>query len=408
MKKAYLHATKHPCTENAMNLNLLRRWFGGNDWEMTSDPSNADVIVVSTCGFSREQEDYEIGVIAKLGKIRKPDARLVVLGCLPKINRERLEGVFRGDTVPTDKIEKMDEILDLPKKTWEFENHTVSREEYSTDPRISRFFNIRRKLEILGDSLPFINVPPVLFTVPSERWWCVRCAMGCTGNCSYCGIRHAHGPFRSEPVDEIISQVKQGLQRGHGEIALTGEDLGGYGVDIGTDLADLLAEIVSLPGDFAVNIRFIDPYWLIRLRDKLMPVFATGKIKAFCAPAQSGSNRILKLMNRRYSYEELKDTVNAIVRNTPVDLVSTNIIVGFPGETRDEIAESMRLIRDIDFGMYMIFRYEDRPGTVASGLPGKISEAEKEKRYQILHRRAVIKHGTELFKGFAARFRSSR
>ena len=221
--------------------------------------------------------------------------------------------------------------------------------------------------------------------------------MGCTGNCSYCAIKHAHGKFKSETIEQVVKEAKMGLDKGFKEIALTGEDLGGYGIDNGTDLADLLKEVVSLPGDYQVNIRFIDPYWLLRLEDKLMPVFETGKIKAFCAPAQSGSDRILKLMNRRYTFETLKKTINTIMRKTKVGMISTNIIVGFPGETREELNESLRLINEVDFGMYFSFRYEDRPGTKASELPGKISEAEKHYRWGIIHRASTRKHARNFF-----------
>lgn len=391
-KKAYLHSTKHPCTENAMNLNQLKRWFSGNDWEVTRKPSDADVIIVSTCGFSREQEDYEIDTIAKLGKIRKPGCELVVLGCLPEINRERLKQVFDGPIVPTASLDRFDQILDLPRSINTFDNHTVSGEEYDSDPRISFFVKARHWFE-RHRWLPFVKVPKILYTVPSEKWFCIRSAMGCTGNCSYCGIKHAHGPYRSEPLEDIVRQARDGLSRGYREIALTGEDLGAYGVDRGETLADLLNALVAIPYRFKINIRFIDPYWLIRLEDSLMPAFRSGKINAFCCPAQSGSDRILKLMKRGYTFENLKKSVNSVVRSTGVDLISTNIIVGFPGETRDDLRETMRLIDEVAFGMYMVFKYADRPGTEASTLSGKIAFREMEFRFGQVHGACVRKHG---------------
>jgi MiaB/RimO family radical SAM methylthiotransferase len=395
MKKAYLHATRHPCTENAMNLNLIRRWFEANSLEITKNPEQADIIIVSTCGFSQSQEDYEIDIIKEMGLKKKEGARLIVLGCLPKINKKRLEQVFSGPVVPTESVENIENIISLPQKINNFDNNIISWNEYNIDPRLSRFYRTRQFFESLED-MPFagrfFKVPRVFLTMPSDKWWCVRCAMGCTGNCSYCGIKHAQGKFKSEPVDKIISQIEKGLKKGYKEIALSGEDLGGYGVDIKCDLADLLNKINSMPDDFKINIRFIDPYWLIRLKDKLVPEFEKGRIRAFCAPAQSGSNRILKLMNRRYTFEDLKETVNYIVRHTPVQMISTNIITGFPGETRAELRESVRLVDEIDFGMYLVFKYEDRPGTKASFMNNKIDKKEMHKRYSIIHRRVIKKH----------------
>jgi tRNA A37 methylthiotransferase MiaB len=397
MKSFHLQAAKHPCTENAMNMNLLRRWFNGNNWKSVDDPGQADVIIVATCGFSQEQEDYEIGLIKELGEQKKEGCRLIVLGCLPRINKERLDTVFQGDTVKTDSIEKFDDILKLEHKTREFHNHLVSHTEYSTDKKMSTFFKARRFFERIS-WLPFIGVPRVLFTVPSEKWWCVRCSMGCTGDCSFCGTKHAEFPYKSEPEAQVLAQVKEGLKAGYKEIALTGEELGAYGVDIGTDLAKLLTKIVDLNGDFEVNIRFVDPVWLIKLKDKLMPVFKTGKIKAFCTAVQSGSDRVLELMNRPYTFEQIKSVINDIMVNTPVKMISTNLIVGFPTETRDDIEMSKRLLTDVDFGMYQVYKYEEHPHTKSAKLPDKVSPEETEHRFQILKKMALRKNGRNLFR----------
>ena len=397
MKRFHLQAATHPCTENAMNMNLLRRWFVGNEWESVDEPAQADVIIVATCGFSQEQEDYEIELIDRLGKEKKDDCQLIVLGCLPRINKERLDSVFNGATVKTDSVAKFDDLLKLDKKTRDFHNHLVSHAEYATDRKMSMYFRIRRFFERL-EWLPFIKVPRVFYTVPSEKWWCVRCAMGCTGDCSFCGTKHAEFPFKSEPQRQIIEQIKEGLDAGYKEIALTGEDLGGYGCDIGTDLSELLKEIVGLPGDFVVNIRFLDPVWLIKLMDKLMPIFETGKIKAFCTPAQSGSNRVLELMNRPYTFEQIKETINTIMRKSGVKMISTNIIVGFPSETPEEVDLSKRLLNEVDFGMYQIYKYEEHPYTKAAKLPGKISPEETQRRFKKLYRLALRKNARNLFR----------
>ncbi len=391
MKKVYFHSTKHPCTENAMNVNLLKRWYNANEWETTKIPQEADIIIVSTCGFSVEQEDYEINMIRELGEKKKEGCELIVAGCLPKINKERLTEVFNGKCVPTSGIEGFDQIMNFDKKIEEFDNHYISEEEYNTDPRIHRFFRFRKFCEKY-EFLPFIKVPKVLYTVPSEKWFCIRAAMGCTGNCSYCGIKHAHGPMKSEPLEKIVAEAKRGIELGYKEIALTGEDLGGYGVDLKINLGDLLDELVCLPGNFRINLRFIDPYWLLKLKHRLIPAFKTGKIKSFCSPVQSGSDRIVKLMNRRYSFNDVKDLVNTIMRDTKVDMISTNIIVGFPTETEEELYESLRLINEVDFKMYMTFKYEERPDTKAAKLDGKISVEEMDRRYKIIHKAAIKKH----------------
>ncbi len=397
-KKAYVHSTKHPCTENAMNMNAIKRWYAANGWEITAEPAEADIIIVSTCGFSKEQEDYEIGVIEKFGREKKDGCELIVTGCLPAINKERLQSVFQGRTVPTSKLENFNDIMNFTSKIESYETHFVTENEYNTDPKISRFFRARKFFEKFS-FLPFVSVPKILYTVPSEKWYCVRGAMGCTGNCSYCAIKNAHGPIKSDPVKTIVAQAKKGIEIGYREIALTGEDLGGYGVDLKTDLSELLNELVCLPGNFKINLRFIDPYWLHKLRDKLVPSFKTGKIKAFCAPAQSGSNRILKSMNRRYTFEQIKETVNYIIEKTGVEMISTNIIVGFPGETEDDFYQSMRLVDEVKHEMYMVFKYERRPDTKAAAFENQVPQDEIDRRYDIMHRAVVKKHLKNLIFG---------
>lgn len=388
MRKVYFHATRHPCTENAMNVNVLKRWYADHEFEVTRDPRAADVVVVSTCGFSKEQEDHEIEAIRRIGAEKKPGCELIVMGCLPEINRERLRGVFDGPTVRTSEIGKFQELMGFAKPLSEYDNHHVSAEEYESDPRIHRFVRARRFFE----RLPFGRVPRILHTVPSDTWWCVRCAMGCTGNCSYCGIRHAHGPIKSVPLDDIVRQAEEGIRRGYREIALTGEDLGGYGADIGCSLADLLDALCCLPGDFVVNLRFLDPHWLIRLLARLHSPFRTGRIRSFCAPAQSGSDDVLKRMNRRYTFAAVKEAVNWVARRTKVSLVTNNLIVGFPGESEADFEASLRLVREVDYGMHMVFKYEDRPGTKASAFPDKIPPAEIDRRHAVAHRAAVRRH----------------
>ncbi|MBF0544653.1 MAG: radical SAM protein [Candidatus Riflebacteria bacterium] len=392
MKKVYVGVTQHPCTENAMNSNLLKRWFEANGWSITKKAGEADIVIISTCGFNKSSEDYEIEEIRKKTSEKKPSAELIVVGCLPEINRERLRKEFNGVCISTKDIMKFNEHMNFPKKLEEFDNNFISAEEYDANPRIAFWVKARAAFEKWAKRFSFIKVPQILLTTPSPSWFCVRCATGCTGNCSYCGIRHAQGFINSFPIPEIVRQAEKGLAMGYKEIALTGEDMGGYGVDKKEDLADLLNELIKLRGDFSINLRFIDPYWLIKLFDKLLPAFNSGKILSFCVPAQSGSDRILKSMNRRYTFSQIKNGVNDTIRHTKVKMISTNIIVGFPGETDQDFRDTLRLIKEVDFSLYMTFLYEDRPNTKSILLPNKISQEIKTKRFNIIHKLTVKKH----------------
>ncbi|MBF0410139.1 MAG: radical SAM protein [Candidatus Riflebacteria bacterium] len=392
MKKVYVGSTLHPCTENAMNANLLKRWFEANGWQVTKNAPEADMVILSTCGFNQMSEDYEIGEIrAKLSQ-KRSDAELIVVGCLPEINKERLRKEFNGVCISTKEIEKFNERMNFGVKLEDLQNNFISSDEYEADPRIAFWVKARARFEQWHKRLPFIKVPKPLLTTPSASWFCVRCATGCTGSCTYCGIRHAQGFIKSVPIDSIVRQAEQGIALGYKEIALTGEDMGGYGVDARTDLAELLSELCKLKGDFVINLRFIDPYWLMKLFDKLLPSFQTGKILSFCVPAQSGSDRILKSMNRRYTFSQIKNGVNDVLRLSKVRMMATNIIVGFPGENDEDFRDTLRLVREVNFSLYLIFPYEDRPNTKSSTFPNKVSDEVKARRYATVHRMAIRKH----------------
>jgi MiaB/RimO family radical SAM methylthiotransferase len=399
-KKVYVGVTQHPCTENAMNSNLLKRWFETNGWEVTRAAPEADIIIVSTCGFNQSQEDYEIGEIQRRTSEKKAGAELIVVGCLPEINRERLRKEFNGVCISTKDIMKFNEHMNFKVRLEDLDNNFISPDEYEANPHIAFWVKARIAFEKWNRRFSFIKVPKVLMTTPSSSWFCIRCATGCTGNCSYCGIRKAQGFINSVSIDTIVRQAVKGLAMGYKEIALTGEDMGGYGLDRKQDLADLLNELVKLKGDFTINLRFIDPFWLLRLFDKLQPSFNSGKVKSFCVPAQSGSDRILKAMHRRYTFQEIKSGVNDTLRHTKVQMIATNIIVGFPGETNEDFRDSIRLVKEVDFALYLIFPYDERPGTKAAGLPNKIPEHIKQQRYHHIHRLAVRKH-FQRFLGFA-------
>ncbi len=391
MKKVYVGVTQHPCTENAMNSNLLKRWFAANGWEVTRHAPEADIVIISTCGFSKSSEDYEIDEIRRRMADKKAGAELIVVGCLPEINKERLRKEFNGVCISTKDIMKFNEHMNFTTRLEDLDNNFISTDEYEANPHIAFWVKARHRIEQWQKKIPFLRVPRVLLTTPSPSWFCIRCATGCTGNCSYCGIRHAQGFIESDPIDKIVRQAEKGLALGYREIALTGEDLGGYGLDRKQDLADLLNELIKLRGDFTINIRFIDPYWLLKLFDKLQPAFNSGKVKSFCVPAQSGSDRILKAMNRRYTFSQIKDGVNDTLRHTKVQMIATNIIVGFPGETDSDFRDSMRLIKEVDFSLYLIFPYEERPGTKAATLPNKVPAHIRDRRFQHLQRMAVKK-----------------
>jgi len=212
------------------------------------------------------------------------------------------------------------------------------------------------------------------------NWYYIRGGSGCMGSCSYCVIKRARGSLRSVPPERIIKQTEEAVRTGSQEICLTGTDMGCYGQDIGTNLPELLGELVKIKGDFCLNINYIEPYWLLNSFSEFNDLFKTGRIKTFNAPLQSGSQRMLDLMHRKYNISDAVKAINSLLDNTKLRSISSIVMVGFPGETKDDFKQSYDLLKDCKISMYQVLKYEGRPGTESELLPEKVNEEVKENR----------------------------
>lgn len=180
--------------------------------------------------------------------------------------------------------------------------------------------------------------------------------------------------------DRVVAEVRAGLAGGSRDICLAGDDLGCWGSDAGLSLADLLDALVKLPGAWRLHLRFVEPFWLIRLLDRLLPALRSGRVAGFCVPLQSGSQRILDAMNRRYRISDAVAAVNRVITGTRVRSLSSIVMVGFPGETAEDFARTYALVERARIPLYQALRYEGRPGTPSESLPGAVPEELKDAR----------------------------
>jgi len=186
----------------------------------------------------------------------------------------------------------------------------------------------------------------------------------------------------SLPEEQIIENFKFGLKNNYTNFALTGADIGAYGVDIGTSLSNLLKKLFAIEGEYKLNLIDLNARWLVKYCDNLVAILKKNakKLSRIMIPIQSGSNRILRLMNRRYNIDDVKKCILALQKNVPSLNIETHILVGFPGETEEDFQMSLNLLKDIQFSKVEIYRYEDRPRTAASKMADKVSDKTKKKR----------------------------
>jgi MiaB-like tRNA modifying enzyme len=197
----------------------------------------------------------------------------------------------------------------------------------------------------------------------------VQTGRGCVGRCAYCITRNARGPMRSFPEDKIIEEIERLVSLGAVEVQLTGQDLSAYGMDTGSSLSGLLNRINSMEGDFIVRVGMMNPSTVIPQLDELADAFLGKKIFSFAhLPVQSGSDKVLSDMKRGYTAGDFRNIVSAFRRKDPGVRISTDFIVGYPTETRDDFLETLALFEEIRPTKVNITRFSVREGTDATFL----------------------------------------
>jgi threonylcarbamoyladenosine tRNA methylthiotransferase CDKAL1 len=228
--------------------------------------------------------------------------------------------------------------------------------------------------------------------IVNSKTYCIKIATGCLGNCSYCVIKTSRGKVRSKPMDRILDEFQQGLDLGYQQFALIGTDLGDYGGDQGNDLIDLLEKMTSLSGRFFIKLRNVNPRWVIAQSNNFYDLLRKGNIRYLLSPIQSGSNRILELMNRGYDQADFVNVVKKIRSSYPSVLIQSQVIVGFPTETEEDFMQTRHLVNQNLFHYMDVFRYSDRNGTKAQTIYPKVPESVIMNRYRKLLFKSLLNH----------------
>lgn len=365
------------CSANLADGEIIAGCLSRAGFDIVEDPHDAEILLYNTCAVKAPTENRIIGILRKAPR----DKRLIVAGCLPLINFERLrnEVDFDGVTGPAPGS-RIVEIL--------------------------RRVDGGEKVIFLGEGskpslcLPKVPLNRVVSVVPINY--------GCLGKCSYCCVLFARGRLRSNPMDEIVERVKQDLDSGAREVWLTSQDTACYGKDIGTSLADLLRRICEIEGNFFVRVGMMTPNQVMGILDELIGAYKGDKVFKFLhLPVQSGDDGVLELMNRRYTVEDFKRIVYAFREEIPRITLSTDVISGFPGESREAFERTKKLIKEIQPDIVNVSKFFSRPHTPAEKMkllpPREVNRRSKEmaelsKKISLEKNRAWIKWlGTALF-----------
>ena len=347
------------CQQNVADSQKLMGMLREMGYAFTRDPFAADVIVVNTCAIRENAEKKVFGVIGQLvhAKERNPELTICLCGCMAQ------------QEVVADKVKRSYRHVDLvfgPQALWKFPELLY---EVRTSRR--RAFSIADEHGSIAEGLPVVRESSV------KAW--VSIMYGCNNFCTYCIVPYVRGRERSREPASILAEVRELAEAGFKEITLLGQNVNSYGKDLDTpmDFADLLREIDKIPGEYLIRFMTSHPK---DAGEKLFRAMAEcfHVAKQLHLPVQSGSSRVLKAMNRGYTREQYLEKVR-LAREAMPDLVLTSdIIIGFPGETEAEAMETISLVEEVRYDALFTFIYSPRPGTPAAKLPDPVSRAEKQ------------------------------
>jgi threonylcarbamoyladenosine tRNA methylthiotransferase CDKAL1 len=383
----YIYARR--CPRRRLDATRLYAYFVNNGLTEADDPKKADLIAVYTCGGFTATE--ETSVLTIKDSIKK-GAKVIITGCLPKINPGKLSPFIKtAKIIPIESLSQLDSLINAKVHYSEIPNQSIVRgvNDLLVGTFTQRFKkNFRTNQDFLQNSCSFLEKKFGRKNNLSlgQKYFKIEIARGCLGNCSYCIIKKAMEKFHSYPEEQIVDTFRIGLTQGYSNFALMAGDIGCYGLDINTNLPNLLTKLFEEEGNYAFFLVDLNPRWLREYYSDLLSVLKAneGKVSKIMVPIQSGSNRILKMMNRQYEIDEVKRYLLDIHRNLPEIKIETHLIVGFPGETNEDFEESKKLLKDLDFAKVHIYKYEDRPGTDSVEFPEKIPRKEVFMRSKIL------------------------
>ncbi len=339
------------CTANLNSTEIMKGLVKQAGLNLTSSPEFSDLVVINSCIVKEATQEK---IRRRVSDLLKQKKKIILAGCMPRIFQKELqhENLFLLDTSQTKRITEL--IKEISEQTYDEDSFIKPRNEVkSALPKISQN--------------KFVGINQI-----SE---------GCSGECSYCVVRLVKGKLFSYPKETILKSIKTDLESGSKEIWITSQDNAAYGNDDGKNsLPELLKEILKLKGNFFVRVGMMNPDNVLKILPELIEIYKHPKMFKFLhLPIQSGSDKILKEMKRKYKTSDVKKIISEFKKAIPEITISTDIIVGYPGETEKDFGETSNLLQEIKPEILNRSNFCSRPGTPASKLK-QISSATMKQR----------------------------
>ncbi|MCD7743061.1 MAG: tRNA (N6-isopentenyl adenosine(37)-C2)-methylthiotransferase MiaB [Oscillospiraceae bacterium] len=354
------------CQQNESDSERLRGYLAEMGCTFTDDEFAADIIVINTCAVREHAEQRVLGNVGALNHTKKarPGQIICLCGCM--VQQKHI----------AEKIRMSYPIVNLvfgPDEIWRFPELL----EQILTGRKKRVFAVETQDGVVTEGVPRARVGGV------KAWLSVM--YGCNNFCSYCVVPYVRGRERSRRPEDVVAEARALVAAGYRDITLLGQNVNSYGRDLGggTDFSDLLRMVNDIPGKFILRFMTSHP------KDATEKLFSTMAECEKCAhhihlPVQAGNDRVLREMNRGYTAAQYLDKVAAARRSMPDLVLTTDIIVGFPGETDAEFADTLALVEQVRYDSMFTFIYSPRVGTRAAAMPDPMTRAEKQRNFDRL------------------------
>jgi MiaB-like tRNA modifying enzyme, archaeal-type len=314
--------------------------------EITESLNEAEVVIINTCAVRLETEER---MKQRIRELRRTGKRLVVAGCLAGALPATVSALApEASILGPQAVERITEVVESPER------------------------------QVILEGTKAVKVPRML----EGKIFIVPIADGCAGECSFCITKLARRKLRSYPMREIVEAVKEAVAKGAVEVELTAQDTAAYGLDLGgkVRLPDLVEKVAEIEGNFMVRVGMMTPEQAMSIVDGLVEALNMEKVYKFVhLPVQSGSDKVLKLMNRKYTIDEYKRLVKELRSKVSGLSVATDIIVGHPGEDEEDFQQTLDLMKELRFERIHLAMYSVRPNTVSAGLPQVPDSVKKER-----------------------------
>ena len=347
------------CSKNLMDAEIMTGILKEKGYEFVEEFAEADIIIVNTCGFIRDAKQESIDTIVELSQLKEFGKLkyLIVTGCLAQRYADEL----------LEEIPEIDAIVG----TGNFMNISEIIDRLESEKNVTEIGNIEFAFD---ETLPrYVSTP--------EHMAYLKIGEGCSNHCTYCIIPKLRGKYRSRKIEDIVEEAKTLASEGVKELVVIAQDTTRYGEDLYGEakLAELLEELAGIEGIKWIRIMYSYPE---SITEKLIDVIAAHDniCSYFDMPIQHASNRVLKRMNRRTSKEDIRNKVEMIRSKIPDAVIRTTVIVGFPGETEEDLEELIEFMKEIKFDRLGAFAYSREEDTPADRMDGHMDEEIKEER----------------------------